>query len=324
MTKQISPLRQRMIEDMVMRNMAPTTQRVYTYAVANFARYHHKSPDQLGLEEVRSYRLHLLSRGLKAKSINPIVGGLRFFYGTTLGKQDVAEQIPFARVEETLPAVLSRDQVMQLLRAEPDLKMRTIYIVIYAAGLRISEVVKLTAADINSKREVIRVREGKGAKDRFIMLSEQLLAILRYYWPYRGAAGKLLFPGEAPDQPITTRTVQRAFRDAANRAGFADKITPHTLRHSFATHLLEMGVDIRVIQQLLGHRNINSTARYAQVATNTIRKIQSPLELGSVEDTCKNRSQGLLEGQRPWIRAVLAGCPYRGRIGQSDGCVPAN
>ena len=282
-TQQMTPLRKRMIEDMVMRNMALATQRVYTYAVANFARYHGKSPDQLGLEHVRDYRLHLIARGLKAKSINPIVGGLRFFYGTTLGKQELAEQIPFARVEETLPAVLSRDQVMQLLRAEPDLKMRTVFIVIYAAGLRISEVVKLTAADINSQRMVIRVREGKGAKDRFIMLSEQLLTILRHYWPHRGASGKLLFPGEAAGQPITPRTVQRAFREAAGRAGLPDKVTPHTLRHSFATHLLEMGVDIRVIQQLLGHRNINSTARYAQVATNTIRQIQSPLELLTVE-----------------------------------------
>jgi site-specific recombinase XerD len=266
-TQQMTPLRKRMIEDMVMRNMALATQRVYTYAVANFARYHRKSPDQLGLEDIRDYRLHLIARGLKAKSINPIVGGLRFFYGTTLGKKELAEQIPFARVEETLPAVLSRDQVMQLLRSEPDLKMRTLFIVIYAAGLRISEVVKLTAADINSQRMVIRVREGKGAKDRFIMLSEQLLTILRHYWPHRGTSGNLLFPGEAAGQPITPRTVQRAFRDATGRAGLPDKITPHTLRHSFATHLLEMGVDIRVIQQLLGHRNINSTARYAQVAT---------------------------------------------------------
>ena len=283
---QTTPLRRRMIEDMVMRNMASTTQRVYTYAVANFARYHARSPDQLGIEDVRTYRLHLLSRGLKAKSINPIVGGLRFFYATTLGKKEIAEQIPFARVEETLPAVLSRDQVMGLIRAEPDLKMRTIYITIYATGLRISEVVKLTAADINRRRMVVQVRDGKGGKDRFIMLSEQLLSILRHYWPKRGASsGKLLFPGEAPEQPVTTRTVQRAFREAADRAGLAANVTPHTLRHSFATHLLEQGVDIRVIQQLLGHRNINSTARYAQVATNTIRRIQSPLELLNIEMT---------------------------------------
>lgn len=284
MTKsQMTPLRRRMVEDMVFRNMAPSTQQVYTYAVANFARYHAKSPDKLGLDDVRTYRLHLLSRGLKAKSINPIVGGLRFFYATTLGKRDIAEQIPFARVEETLPAVLSRDQVMELLRAEPDLKMRTIYITIYATGLRISEVVKLTAADINSRRMVVQVRDGKGAKDRFIMLSEQLLGILRHYWPKRGASGNLLFPGEKPGEPITPRTVQRAFHEAATRAGLVGRITPHTLRHSFATHLLEMGVDIRVIQQLLGHRNINSTARYTQVAINTIRKIQSPLELLNFE-----------------------------------------
>ena len=285
MSNHTTPLRKRMIEDMTFRNMSPSTMRVYTYAVANFARYHHKSPDQLGLEDVRDYRLHLLSRGLKAKSINPIVGGLRFFYATTLGKKELAEQIPFARVEETLPAVLSRDQVMQLLRAEPDLMMRTIFITIYAAGLRISEVVKLTATDINSRREVIHVREGKGAKDRFIMLSEQLLRILRHYWPKRHVPGNLLFPGENPRQPITPRSVQRAFREAADRAGLPKTITPHTLRHSFATHLLEQGVDIRVIQQLLGHRNINSTARYAQVATNTIRQIQSPLELLNIEMT---------------------------------------
>jgi site-specific recombinase XerD len=282
-SQQMSPLRKRMIEDMVMRNMSPATQRVYTYAVANFARYHGRSPDKLNLEDVRDYRLHLLARGLKAKSINPIVGGLRFFFGTTLGNHELAEQIPFARVEETLPAVLSRDQVTQLLRAELNLMMRTIYIAIYAAGLRISEVVKLEAADINSKRMVIRVREGKGDKDRYIMLSEQLLAILRHYWPHRRAAGNLLFPGEVPGQPITTRAVQRAFREAADRAGLESKVTPHTLRHSFATHLLEMGVDIRVIQQLLGHRNLNSTARYAQVAINTIRQIQSPLELLTIE-----------------------------------------
>ena len=293
-TSRTTPLRQRMIEDMTFRNMSPSTMRVYTYAVANFARYHHKSPDQLGLEDVRHYRLHLLSRGLKAKSINPIVGGLRFFSSTTLGNRQLAEQIPFARVEETLPAVLSRDQIIQLLRAEPDLRMRTIFIVIYAAGLRISEVVKLTAADINSRREVIHVREGKGAKDRFIMLSEQLPRILRHYWPTRNAPGDLLFPGESPGQPITTRTVQRAFRETADRAGLPDKITPHTLRHSFATHLLEQGVDIRVIQQLLGHRNLNSTARYAQVAINMIRQIQSPLELLNVK-----MSEAQMGGRRP-------------------------
>ena len=158
MTKQISPLRQRMIDDMAFRNMSPNTQKVYTYAVANFARFHRQSPDQLGVEHIRDYRLHLMARGLKATSINPIVGALRFFYGTTLGNPQMAEQIPFARKEDTLPAVLTRDQVLQLLQAEPNLKMRTAFTTIYAAGLRVSEVVKLTARDIDSKRMVIHVR----------------------------------------------------------------------------------------------------------------------------------------------------------------------
>jgi integrase/recombinase XerD len=181
MTKQTSPLRQRMIDDMAFRNMSPNTQKVYAYAVANFARFHHQWPDKLGLEHVRDYRLHLMLRGLKVSSINPIVGALRFFYGTTLGNKKLAEQIPFGRVEDTLPAVLTREQVLQLIKAELSLKMRTIFITIYAAGLRVSEAVKLTTSDIDSKRQVIHVRQGKGHKDRFVMLSEQLLNILHSY-----------------------------------------------------------------------------------------------------------------------------------------------
>src|SRR5262249_33528049 len=160
-------------------------QKVYAYAVANFARYHRQSPDRLGIEHIRDYRLHLLARGLKAKSVNPIVGALRFFYGTTLGNKALAEQIPLARADDTLPAVPNREQVLQLFKAESDLMMRTIFITIYAAGLRISEVVRLTPADINNKRMVIQVRQAKGHKDRYVMLSEQLLNILRRYWTRR-------------------------------------------------------------------------------------------------------------------------------------------
>ncbi len=284
MMKPISPLRQRMLDDMAFRNMSSNTQKVYTYAVANFARFHGRSPDRLGLEEVRDYRLHLLARGLKATSINPIIGALRFFYGTTLGQKELAEQIPFARKEDTLPAVLAQDEVVRLIKAEPGLKMRTAFIVIYAAGLRVSEVVALTARDIDSKRMIIQVRQGKGRKDRYVMLSEQLLDILRDYWR-RTRPPHWLFPGPDPSQPITTRSVQRACRQAAKVAGLDTSVTVHTLRHSFATHLLEQGVDIRVIQDLLGHRQITSTTRYARVAVNTIRKIQSPLELLNMEAT---------------------------------------
>ncbi len=164
--KPISPLRQRMLDDMAFRNMSPNTQKVYTYAVANFARFHCQSPDKLGLEHVRAYRLHLMQRGLKAASINPIVGALRFFYGTTLGRKEIAEQIPFAHREDALPAVLTQEQVLKLLRGEPDLKMRTIFIAIYAAGLRVSEVVKLTPRDIDGRRMVLHVRRAKGHRDR--------------------------------------------------------------------------------------------------------------------------------------------------------------
>lgn len=277
MTKPISPLRQRMLDDMALRNMSPSTQKIYTQAVANYARYFGQSPDKLGLEDVRRYRLHLVERGLKATSINPIVGALRFFYSITLDRKDIAEDIPFARKEDTLPAVLTPAEVVCLLEAVDSVKMRTALTTIYAAGLRVSEVVALTAADIDSARMVIHVRQGKGGKDRYVMLSEQLLGILRRY--YKRMRPKLyLFPSPDPALPLTTRSVQRACRAAADKAGIDKGVTVHTLRHSFATHLLEQGVDIRVIQGVLGHRQITSTTRYARVAVNLIRQIQSPLE----------------------------------------------
>ena len=278
MTKPTTPLRQRMIEDMTIRNMSPSTRNVYVSAVSRFARHHGTAPDQLGAEHVRAFRLHLLESGLKARTINTIVGGIRFFYANTLGKPEIADQIAYARPDDTLPAVLSHKQVLALLHAEPDLMMRTIFITIYAAGLRISEVVRLTTADIQSERMVIHVRQAKGQKDRFALLSEQNLAVLRAYWKAVRPHGSSLFPGDKPGCSITPRSVQRAFRDAADRAGLDQSVTPHTLRHSFATHLLEQGVDIRVIQDLLGHRCITSTTRYTRVALNTIAKIQSPLE----------------------------------------------
>jgi site-specific recombinase XerD len=178
--------------------------------------------------------------------------------------------------------VLTRDEVLRLLKAEPNLKMRTAFITIYAAGLRVSEAVALTARDIDSDRMVIHIRQAKGRKDRYVMLSEQLLAILRAYWK-SAHLQHLLFPGPDPSRPLTTRSLQRALRGAAESAELDKSVTVHTLRHSFATHLLEQGVDIRVIQDLLGHRQITSTTRYAQVAVNTIRQIQSPLELLNIE-----------------------------------------
>ena len=222
---------------------------------------------------------------LKATSINPIIGALRFFYSVTLGKKQMAEEIPFARKEDTLPAVLTRDEVVRLLQGVLDLRMRTLLITVYAAGLRVSEAVALTAHDINSKQMVIEVRQGKGRRDRYVMLSEQLLTILRDYWRRARPPQSCLFPGQDHKRPITCRSVQRACREAADAAGLDKSVTVHTLRHCFATHLLEQGVELRVIQDLLGHRQITSTTRYARVALNTIRQIQSPLELLNIEAT---------------------------------------
>jgi integrase/recombinase XerD len=282
--EQVSPLRQRMIDDMTIRNMSPNTQKAYIRAVKNFSRHFGKSPDKLSFEDVRKYQLHLVSRGLQAATIIPIMCAIRFFYGTTLGRPGVAEHIPLARKADTLPAVLSRDQVVRFLKAVPDLEMRTIFITIYSAGLRVSEAVALTARDIDSANMVIHVRQGKGRKDRYVMLSEQLLAILRAYWKCAHLQ-HLVFPGPDPERPITVRSVQRACREGVRIAGLDPSVTVHTLRHSFATHLLEQGVDIHVIQDLLGHRHITSTTRYARVALNTIRQIQSPLELLNVKLT---------------------------------------
>ena len=278
MTEQVSPLRQRMIDDMKIRNMAQNTQKAYVRAVQNFSRRFMKSPDKLTFENVREYQLHLISRGLQMASIIPIMCGIRFFFETTLGRAEVAKHIPLGRKADTLPAVLTRDQVVCFLKATPDLEMRTLFITIYSAGLRVSEAIALTAGDIDSANMVIHVRQGKGRKDRYVMLSAQLLAILRAYWK-RTRPRRLLFPGPDPERPITARTVQRACREAVRIAGLDPSVTVHTLRHCFATHLLEQGVDIRVIQDLLGHRHIASTAKYARVAVNTIRQIQSPLEL---------------------------------------------
>jgi integrase/recombinase XerD len=277
MTEQTTPLRQRMIDDMKVRNMAALTQAAYVRAVKNFAAFHCHSPDQLGFEDVRTYQLHLISRGLQPQTLNQIICALRFFYAVTLGKPEAKTALPLARRADKLPAVLSPGEVVRFLNAVADVRNRAAFTTIYAAGLRVSEVVALTVTDIDSSRMVIHVRQGKGSKDRFVMLSEQLLAILRAYW--RSERPKTwLFPGPDSEQPITTRSLQRACRAAAEAAGLDKTVTVHTLRHCFATHLLEQGVDIRVIQDLLGHRHITATSRYARVAINTIRQIQSPLE----------------------------------------------
>jgi integrase/recombinase XerD len=277
-----SPLRRRMIEDMTVRNLSPATQRSYIHAVSKFARHFGRSPDRLGLEDVRAFQVYLVAGGISWPALNQTVCALRFFYGVTLGHADIPDRIAYARSPRTLPVVLSVDEVVRFLEAVPSLRTRTALTTAYAAGLRASETVGLKVNDIDSERGVILVEHGKGGKDRYVMLSAQLLRILRVYW--RLAKPKdWLFPGRDGSAPIDVQVLYSACRLARVAAGIDKRVTVHTLRHSFATHLLENGTDIRIIQVLLGHNNLSSTARYTKVSTGLIRRTESPLDRLNIE-----------------------------------------
>jgi integrase/recombinase XerD len=281
---EISPLRRRMIEDMTVRNLSPATQRSYVHAVAKFARFFGRSPETLDLEDVRAFQVHLVAGGMSWPALNQTVCALRFLYGVTLRQADLPERIVYAREPQKLPVVLSTEEVVRFLEAVPSLKCRAALTTAYAAGLRASEVASLKVADIDSSRMVIRVELGKGGRDRYVMLSPQLLDILRAYWRL-ARPPHWLFPRHDGEHPIHPATLNAACRSACAAAGLGKRVTVHTLRHSFATHLLESGTDIRIIQALLGHRNVNTTARYAQVATSTIRGTPSPLDQLRLEVT---------------------------------------
>src|ERR1700688_3795010 len=274
---EISPLRRRMVEDMTVRNLSPATQQSYLSAISKFSRYFGRSPDRLGLEDVHAFQVHLVATGISWPALNQIVCALRFFYGVTLGQATVPERIAYAREPQKLPVVLSADEVVRFLEAIPSLKSRAALTTVYGAGLRVSEVALLKVGDIDSSRMVIRVEHGKGGKDRYVMLSPQLLGILRAYWRLAKPAA-WLFPGRQGDRPVSTATLQAACRVAAREAERGKPVTVHTLRHSFATHLLEAGTDIRIIQVLLGHGRLATTARYTQVATTLIAGTTSPLD----------------------------------------------
>jgi site-specific recombinase XerD len=288
----ISPLRRRMIDDMTIRNLSPATQRSYLHAVAKFSRHFGRAPDRLGLDEVRDFQVHLVAKGVSWGALNQTVCALRFFYGVTLGEATVPERIPYARTPRKLPVILSADEVVRFLEAVASLKSRAALTTAYAAGLRASEVAGLMIGDIvpkarlrhDSARGVIRVRHGKGAKDRDVMLSTQLLRILRAYWRL-ARPQRYLFPGRDEDRPISPTVLHAACRSAVEAAGLSKRVTLHTLRHSFATHLLENGADIRIIQALLGHANLSSTARYTHVAAHIIRATPSPLDRLTLEVT---------------------------------------
>jgi site-specific recombinase XerD len=275
--KAISPLRQRMIEDMTIRKFAPKTQHDYVQRVKNFTIYLGRSPDTASSEDVRRYQLYLTASGVGVPTVNQTVSTLRFFFKVTLGRPDLVERTAFVHEPRKLPVVLSPEEVARLLDAAPTLKYKAALSVAYGAGLRVSEVVALKVSDIDSQRMVIRVEQGKGRKDRYVMLSPHLLDLLRAWWKLARPQG-WLFPGQNRLNPLTTRQLNRACHAAADTAEIGKRVSLHTLRHSFATHLLEQNIDIRVIQVLLGHAKLDTTALYARVATKTIQQVMSPLD----------------------------------------------
>jgi integrase/recombinase XerD len=275
----MTPLRQRMSEDMQVRNLAPHTQRSYLQQISQFARYFGKSPDLLGPDDIRAYQLHLTQdKRLSASSILVAVAAIRFLYKVTLKRDwNIDDAIPACRKPQKLPVVMSQDEVNRFLGAIDNPKHRVILTVCYATGLRISEAVRLTAEAIDSQRMVIRVDAGKGRKDRYVMLSPKLLDILRAYWR-KARPQQWLFPGDLPGQPISTSAVEFVCRQVREQAAIAKPVTPHSLRHAFAVHLLESGTDVRTIQLLLGHRSLSTTARYLRLATSKVCATASPLE----------------------------------------------
>src|SRR5207248_2954682 len=272
-----SPLRRRMIEDMTIRKLAPKTQHDYVQRVKNFAAFLGRSPDTASFEDVRRYQLHLAASGVGVPTINQTVSTLRFFFRVTLRRYDIVEHTHVIHEPRKLPVVLSPEEVARLLDAAPGLKYKAALSVAYGAGLRAAEVISLKVSDIDSKRMVIRVEQREGRKDRYVMLSPHLLELLRAWWKAARPQG-WLFPGRDRVQPMTTRQLNRACHAAAQTAEINKRVSLHTLRHSFATHRLEQNIDIRVIQVLLGHAKLDTTALYTRVATKTIREVMSPLE----------------------------------------------
>ena len=278
MTEQaVSPLRRRMIEDMSIRKFAGKTQHDYVQRIKEFATFLGRSPDTAKSDDVRRFRLHLTSSGAGTPKINATVAALRFFFKVTLDRADLVKHLSFIHEPRKVPVVLSPEEVARFLEAAPGIKYKAALSVAYGAGLRVSEVVSLKVSDIDSQRMMLRVEQGKGRKDRHAMLSPVLLELLRDWYRIARPQG-WLFPGQNPVAPMSTRQLTRACHAAAQMAEIVKRVSPHTLRHSFATHLLEQNIDIRVIQVLLGHAKLETTALYTRVATNTIREVMSPLD----------------------------------------------
>jgi integrase/recombinase XerD len=279
----VSPLRARMIEDMIVHGFKQDTRRDYVRHVRAFAAFIGRSPDTATAEDLRLFQLHQTQSGMQPPSINSAVSALRFFFTVTLDRPDLARRLTVVPYPRRIPTVLSVEEVTLLLRAVTAAKYKAAFATAYGAGLRVSEVVALKVGDIDSERMLLRVERGKGGKDRHAMLSPQLLELLRAWWRAGRRRSLLLpggwlFPGRNPVEPLSARQLCRVVRAAAQAAGITKRVSPHTLRHSFATHLLEQDVDIRVIQTLLGHAKLDTTALYTRVANSTIRAVTSPLD----------------------------------------------
>jgi integrase/recombinase XerD len=274
----MTELRRRMLDELRLRNYSPHTQRAYIRCVADFAKYFRATPERLGPRQVREYQLFLVQRKkLSWSRFNQTVCALRFFYHDVLHRNWMIEHIPYPRHEQKLPVVLSPAEVAALFQSTLNLKHRAILMTIYAAGLRVSELINLRLADIDSQRQLISIRQGKGHKDRQVMLSPKLLEVLRTYWKhYRPKVW--LFPGAKPGHPVTQATVWRICQQARNATHLTKPVSPHTLRHCFATHLLEEATDLRRIQILMGHRNLKTTARYLHVSNLAVCSTVSPLD----------------------------------------------
>ena len=274
----MTPLRQRLVDDLRLRNYSPRTIEAYVAGVARLAKHFNRSPDQLGVEDLRRFQLHLLEQQVSWSLFNVVVASLRFFYGTTLGRTEAVPMLPYGKRTRSIPAVLSIEEVRLLFDATVPGRDRVLLQTAYACGLRISELVHLQVADIDSARMLVMVRQGKGNKDRQVPLSPRLLDELRRQW-WSHRSRPWLFPGQAADRPLHPSNVQRLFQASLRRAGIAKRATPHTLRHSFATHLLEAGVDLVTVQRLLGHGSLSTTAHYLHVSRRHLAKTPSLLDL---------------------------------------------
>jgi integrase/recombinase XerD len=285
-TDTISPLRQRMIEDMNARKLGAHSQRSHIYSCKRFAAFLKRPPDTATVEDIRQFQLHLAETGMSICNRNRIMTGVKFLLRVTLRRLDLAADIYHLREPQKIPQVMSPDEMRRLLAVAANLKARVLLSLSYGCGLRAGEVVRLKVKHIDRAQNIIRVEQSKGRKDRHVMLSPEMLALLRQWWKARLThwdAGvppeeRLLFPGRKPGKPMTTRQLSRLFHEAADAAGIKKSVTLHALRHSFATHLLEDDTDIRIIQALLGHDKLDTTARYTRVATGMIARIESPLD----------------------------------------------